>query len=686
MCSFKLCFCLAFALGIFLSFSYGQDAEEEGEERSSNIKRLETTYARKGGNKTNPSKFKQSLDHRFIEENPAYNLKNLVKQNLLGIDFFQDQFQLNGLEGGANQVLYNGVPLVGEDGETIRFDLIDYFFLDSIELLRGSAGALYGSGGAAGALNLIPTRALFNGQNLLKTDLFYESHNAGSAKVLAAGRKKDVQWKTGFSYQMGDGLTTEIKSYKVYDVPPYWQINTMFDLQGNLSVQDKISFSLLNAFQNTKNKSSISPEFTSLFNKDNLFASLSYEREMDEKNEFKTYVSYQTNMLFSSTEVEGRSLRSEDVGGSSGRQLFHNMIFHAENWTHFFPWLSFYGGVDFRFNATESTLLDLVSDENGDQAVKKERYEIAPTLQLLFNFDDVYILSLTARSTYHWTFGYNVSPDISFKYNYNGFLTLTFDYGRSFVTPTFKQNYYKWVHPAPVRFLITGNEKLKPETSDDVSLVISLHPKKWFNFEGEGFFYRFYNKIEQGSSIDTSKSGEIGGQYYIGSVQTLNKDGYIRAGANIKVKGSVLDSAFFYYAGYSYVHAVERESKTSPFTQSMMVAPHKVSGGLGSVVPKAKTKIELSAFWTDKRKYRVIDDSGDVSVKRTNYFIDLGFSLMQPIYQYFYIYLKMDNLLNRKDPNFLTQEGVNIVFGFMFKSDNLSLTNRRIQTKTLSWN
>ncbi|MDR1586566.1 MAG: TonB-dependent receptor, partial [Treponema sp.] len=65
---------------------------------------------------------------------------------------------------------------------------------------------------------------------------------------------------------------------------------------------------------------------------------------------------------------------------------------------------------------------------------------------------------------------YKVSPKLSLRYDPLELLTLRLAYGMGFKTPTLKQNYWVFFHPAPYNFLLLGNPNLKSESSHGINL------------------------------------------------------------------------------------------------------------------------------------------------------------------------------------------------------------------------
>ncbi len=100
-------------------------------------------------------------------------------------------------------VVIDGVPMV-----TNTSALIDTFDLESIEILRGPQGTLFGRNTIAGVVNARRTRP--TKEFGLKTQARYGSHNEQKAKVLLnLGNSKNFGVKLGVFRDKGDGYTED---------------------------------------------------------------------------------------------------------------------------------------------------------------------------------------------------------------------------------------------------------------------------------------------------------------------------------------------------------------------------------------------------------------------------------------------------------------------------------------------
>jgi len=71
--------------------------------------------------------------------------------------------RLLGLEGGYNQLLFDGAPLLSSLGNVYGIEQIPAVFINRIEVVKGGGSALYGPGAVAGVVNLISQQPTRNG-------------------------------------------------------------------------------------------------------------------------------------------------------------------------------------------------------------------------------------------------------------------------------------------------------------------------------------------------------------------------------------------------------------------------------------------------------------------------------------------------------------------------------------------
>lgn len=137
--------------------------------------------------------------------------------------------QINGIEGAYTQVLLDGMPIVSGLGTVYGLMGIPNSLIDRIEIVKGPAGALYGSEAMAGQINIITKTA--NDAPRLSFDLFgttWGEANLDAGMKLNAGKSATgLLGLNGFWFDRpldknGDGFT-DVTQQKRLSVFNKWQ-------------------------------------------------------------------------------------------------------------------------------------------------------------------------------------------------------------------------------------------------------------------------------------------------------------------------------------------------------------------------------------------------------------------------------------------------------------------------------
>jgi outer membrane receptor protein involved in Fe transport len=105
---------------------------------------------------------------------------------------------------GASRALVidDGVPLNDPFGGWVYWNLVPLQSIDRVEILRGGASDLYGSGALSGVINLV--RASASGP-LLSIEASYGNDSTHTASVFAASRPDDLSWEASANRFGTDG-------------------------------------------------------------------------------------------------------------------------------------------------------------------------------------------------------------------------------------------------------------------------------------------------------------------------------------------------------------------------------------------------------------------------------------------------------------------------------------------------
>jgi outer membrane receptor for ferrienterochelin and colicins len=111
------------------------------------------------------------IPESFLRREATRNLAEALTANVAGVRVENTcqncgvtAVRLNGLEGSYTQMLEDGLPTISSVSMVYALDQIPTEFLQSIEIVKGGASALYGPNAVGGVINLIrrePHRSLF---------------------------------------------------------------------------------------------------------------------------------------------------------------------------------------------------------------------------------------------------------------------------------------------------------------------------------------------------------------------------------------------------------------------------------------------------------------------------------------------------------------------------------------------
>lgn len=141
---------------------------------------------------------------------------------------------LRGGNSGHALILIDGVPLSGESasGSASPIELIPVNQIEKIEIVRGNASALYGSGAMGGVINLITNKG--NGIPKPSFAITYGSRNSKSATATYGGEIGDTSFSFSAANQLTNGFNA-INPKSFSDVNQSANGNRNNSLRANLS-------------------------------------------------------------------------------------------------------------------------------------------------------------------------------------------------------------------------------------------------------------------------------------------------------------------------------------------------------------------------------------------------------------------------------------------------------------------
>ena len=540
--------------------------------------------------KKNLGKIVYQISKEVITRNQGRSVVDLLNE-VPGIEIngnFSTKGQNLGyyLRGGRNRqvaILIDGVNVNDPSSFNGDFDLrqIPLEQIESIEVLKGAASTLYGSGAATGVINIILKNAnskQFEGSFLT----YFGTNNSQEDQGLDInelnsnfnfnGKLKKVDYLLSFNGAQSKGLSAaESDNHNIsYQEDPFYRFNTLLKLGYN--VKDNFRLGFFGVYD----------EFTSNYDQFD-FISNSY---VDANNSLKSVqkrIGFTPNFTYKKGELKLNAFYTiidRNIDPSSDKfkgEAFGFDIFNNYNISKEFSILT---GLTAQYqDMYQKTAYASIEEGSANQ------YFYDPYMSLNYYSDSGFNLNVGARLNMHNEYGnnmvYNINPSFNFKIFKDSNLKLLASYSTAFVAPTLQEIFNK----------LPSIDKLNPEydITMEGGFEMYISPKFFFNTV---YFYR-------------EETDKIGFDYV--SYQTINDIGkFFARGVESEVIYSPLNTLSF-TLNYAYIHRDK--------SLLLKIPQHKI--GVKMVYKlNDKTQMSLHGKFVDKTSdfggvelpsYRIVD-------------------------------------------------------------------------------
>jgi outer membrane receptor for ferrienterochelin and colicins len=193
---------------------------------------------------------------------------------------------------------------------------------------------------------------------------------------------------------------------------------------------------------------------------------------------------------------------------------------------------------------------------------------------------------------------FKVSPKLSFRYDPTEDLVLRLSYGMGFKTPSLKQNYWFFFHPAPYNFLLIGNPNLTPETSHGFNLSGDYSVTPEFSLSAGVFFNYIFDLIDdyitdENPGSAPNSSGEMQNFIYQRSYRNVGEA--ITAGGDVSLRYN--GRRFKTALTYNYTLAKELSQDTDAWIDLASRVPHQVNATVSFLIPVIETTAQAQTNW-----------------------------------------------------------------------------------------
>jgi outer membrane receptor for ferrienterochelin and colicins len=544
------------------------------------------------------------------EEIAQMGAKNVaeVMQNIPGLviyDHPQSTVMMQGFEGAYVKILIDGIEVTGDVGGATPVNMIPVSDIERIEIVRGASSVLYGSDAMGGVINIItkkPDKEKLSAR--LKEEFASNIRNYSEAYIGYANRLFGFSLGGSFDWDNGKIVQKKhasLRTIDLYEVPAarmgavranaFW-----YHPGGELSVYGSWMNSLLNVsadmdngydFINTKIEGGVkeSYRFSEFALLDGFFSYRQLDYDADRINYGDKTRSAYADSLFRDLEGEIRFSWEPVIshsllfGVNAKREALESDSFEAEKWVY----------------------MASVFTQDTWNIGGADKFRIVPGLRLDYrppnNSDEDHI--------------YKLSPKLSFRYDPRKDLVLRLSYGMGFKTPSLKQNYWFFFHPAPYNFLIRGNPNLTPETSHGFNLSGDYSPTKEFTLSAGAYFNYIFDLIDaltvdetEGTALDPS-TGKT--QHYTSVMQYRNVGRAITTGGDLSLRynGSRLTTALT----YNYTLAKELDEDTDNWIDLASRVPHQANVTVSYRIPVIETSVQAQANWNSPQLISYADQT-----------------------------------------------------------------------------
>lgn len=553
----------------------------------------------------------QVISSRQIEERGLKSIQDLLMQEVPGLNFqevgFGTSIDIQGL--GAQHVLFlvDGERMAGENGGNIDYTRLNLSNIERIEIVKGASSALYGSQAMGGVVNIITKEATRkvevsggvkyttpnqtnyrdNGpdspQYIFRRNVDRQNLNADLSLGFRLGKvtlNTDAVYKSYDGYRLYDrkGVEKYFPEYGITVAEDPSTVPTSISGYEDLQVGQKVKYRI-----NDRLTLSARAGFYMLnkydFNPDNL-----YEQTFDYTFGMSGEYKVDSFAVLTASVHADDYCRYDKFELLPGRRLEYNnrmyqpRVIYTD--TRF---------IDQTITAGAEYYYETLYTDKFVSGVKESKTQWYGTLFLQDDWSILKNLSLIGgiRGDYHMKYGFNATPKISLMYRISP-VTLRFNYAMGYRSPSIKELYMNWDHLG--MFWIYGNDRLKPETNNYISLSAE-YSDSWFNVSVNGYCNWFRNKIE---GVWAANQTEL---HY------TNLGRSFLAGAELMGKARI-GRYFNLHANYSYLYVQKDKSGVQLNSSS----PHSgtIRVEFNSKVRKYATVVNLSGTVTGRKEFDVL--------------------------------------------------------------------------------
>ena len=564
-----------------------------------------------------------------IQNTNVQNVKDVLEAELPGLEFTSHggstNINMQGLGGKYILFLVDGERIAGETRDNVDYNRLDVSNIERIEIVKGSASALYGSSAIGGVVNIITKNATNPWQVSVNSQ--YGSHaQQQHGGTIGFKRAKFSSLTTGnFKYFRGytledtDGTEYIYENETVLDTNKY---STEVKGYKDISINQKFIYSPIEKVKLTAKGGFYRHEdlgLNKLNKRNDLYhggnASLRANWNISKKQSLEFAYNFDIYNKYD-------KYLTEEMAGVK-KENYNNMQ-HTANAL----FNQFFTDKNILTIGMEFAVDKLITYQFVDNSAF-ESYNY-----VLFAQHDVLLwkrltLVYGARFDYNTTFTPHISPKLSLMYKIKD-VSLRASYGSGFRAPSLKELYTDWDHQG--MFRLVGSDDLRPEKSQNVSLSAE-YTRNIFTISVLGY----YNYIKDQITTEWNEAEDTAFYVNHGSAQVagLEFNGQMETKFGLSVKAS-----YAYAYTYSLDENKENISTTRPHTATIRIG-YRFKKGIYMLNPVIQGRIlsalDMKGYSSSKDDYYTIHYPAYTTWKIV---------INQQIYNAISLRLGIDNIFN----------------------------------------
>lgn len=553
--------------------------------------------------------------------NPV-TLIDVLERELPGIEFTRQMdkrtqsINMQGMGGNYILFLIDGERMAGETLDNIDYNRLNISNIERIEIVKGSASALYGSNAVGAVVNIItkqvkkPFEAFAAGR--------YGSHNRQQYDASAGFKGKNVSSLTAGSFKRIDNYTLEGISKEGTPQASIVYGGKDYNLSEKLTWNPLPALSLTAKGGLYSHDTEIDDVLTNRYRDFN--GSLRADLTLDDRQTLQlSYLFDQYNKydLYTRAALDSLTYKNAQQTFRANYTCFFsegNILTAGAEWFHDRL-------LSYQFSNGTAYSTDTYT------AYAQHDFNLTSRLNVVYG----------GRLDYHTLFGAHFNPKVSVMYKLPP-VTLRANYSHGLRLPSLKELHTDWDMGNQHFLWIKGNPDLIPEKNNYVSLSAE-YTRKRVNFSVTGYFNRINDKISS-LTLPKSSAAEMDTSLYV----NITKADVAGLDVNLAVN---CPYGFDIRAAYSYVH--DRQMLDSKNLSS--ARPHTATFGLDYSYSKLKnyrlnvslTGRVVSSVTTTEQSY--VDPGGYVQSAYPAYTM-WNLAVNQRIYKGWSVKAGIDNLFN----------------------------------------